>query len=412
MAEIEKLSALKVARATRPGRLADGGNLYLQVTSATVKSWIFRFQLNGRSREMGLGALSTLSLAEAREKARECRKLLLDGVDPIEAREAKRTQARHEAAGSITFRECAEAYVTAHATGWSNEEHRRQWRSTLATFAYPVFGDLPVAAIDTGLVMRCLEPLWSTRAVTAGRLRGRIEAVLDWATVRGYRRQGVNPAAWRGHLSHLLPPLSKVRTVEHHPALPYSEIGAFMAELRKQGGAPARALELTILTAGRAGEIVGARWGEINFNEALWTIPASRMKGRRPHRIPLSEPAMAVIEHMRKIGSSNEFVFPGRRAGKPLGNDGLFVLLRRMGRDDLTAHGFRSTFRDWAAEQTAFPSEVVEMALAHAVGNKVEAAYRRGDLFEKRRRLMDEWARYCASPVKAGKVVPIQRAKA
>jgi integrase len=308
----------------------------------------------------------------------------------------------------MTFREGAETYIAAHKAGWKNPKHAAQWPATLATYVYPVFGDLPVQAIDTGLVMKALEPIWTAKPETATRVRGRIESVIDWATARGYR-QGENPARWRGHLENLFPKKSKVRRVEHHPALPYDEIGAFTASLRGQGGIGARALEFLILTAARTGEVIGARWDEFDLAQKVWTVPAERMKAGKEHRVPLSAPALAIVEAMRETRES-EFVFPGGKRGKPLSNMAMLKLLKRMGRDDLTAHGFRSSFRDWAAESTGFPSEVVEMALAHMVGDKVEAAYRRGDLFAKRRQLMEAWARYCEARRVSGDVVNLSAA--
>jgi integrase len=408
VADTRKLSALKVARLTKPGLYGDGGGLYLQVTSPVARSWIFKFQRGGRQRMMGLGSHDIVPLAEARDKAIDCRRLLLDGIDPIDARDAERAQAKLEAAKSITFKECATAYVKAHRAGWGSAKHATQWESSLSTHCYPVIGLLAVQDIDTGLVMRVLQPMWSTKAVTAGRLRCRIEAVLDWATVHGYRR-GENPARWRGHLDKLLPKLGRVRKVKHFPALPYVEIGGFIAELRKQENIGARALEFVILTAARTGEVVGARWDELDVDGGTWTVPASRTKTGREHRVPLSTAAVAVLEQMRRI-AQNDFVFPGANRDQPISDMRMFDLLRRMDRADLTVHGFRSTFRDWAAEQTAFPNEVVEMALGHAVSGRVEAAYRRGDLFQKRRKLMEAWASYCENPAKAGQVVAIRQA--
>jgi integrase len=405
---MERLTALAVSRAKEPGYYPDGGGLYLHITATGAKSWAYRFMLDGKAREMGLGPLPDTTLSEARGKALEARKLRREGIDPIEHRKALRDSARLDAARAITFRECADAYIRAHRAGWRNAKHADQWTNTLKTYAYPTFGTLPVQGIDITLVTKVLEPIWSEKPETAGRVRGRIEVILDWATVRGYR-QGENPARWRGHLDKLLPKRSKVARVEHHSALPYREIGAFLASLRAQEGTGARALEFAILTAGRTGEILGARWDEIDLDARVWTVPAGRMKGEREHRVPLSPPAVAVLESLTEL-RTDDYVFPGGRTGKPLSNMAMLVLLRRMKRGDLTVHGFRSTFRDWAADQTAYPNEVVEMALAHAVGNKVEAAYRRGDLFDKRRRLMDDWATYCAAPAADGKVVPIRQA--
>jgi integrase len=273
--------------------------------------------------------------------------------------------------------------------------NRIQWPATLATYVNPIFGDLPVQAIDVGLVMKAIEPIWTVKPETASRVRGRIESVLDWATTRGYR-QGENPARWRGHLENLLPKKTKVRRVKHHAALPYPEIPEFMVELRAQPGIAARALEFAILTAGRTSEVIGARWDEINLIERLWTIPADRMKAGKEHRVPLSDTALTIVTQMRGI-SHGDFVFPGTRVGRPLSNMSMLMTLRRMNRGELTAHGFRSSFRDWGAERTSFPAEVAEMALAHTVGDKVEAAYRRGDMFDKRRQLGDAWASFCGA---------------
>lgn len=305
----------------------------------------------------------------------------------------------------MTFDACAAAYIEAQEAAWRNPKHRQQWRNTLSTYASPVFGSLPVQAVDVGLVMKCLEPIWTTKPETASRLRGRIESILDWAAVRGYRR-GDNPARWRGHLDKLLPARGKIRQVEHHSALPYSEIAEFLTALRAEEGVAARALEFLVLTATRTGEVIAARWDEVHLKEKVWVVPAVRMKAGREHRVPLSAAALAVLQQMREA-REGEFIFPGGKAGRPLSNMAMLKVLRRMDRADLTAHGFRSTFRDWAAERTNFPREVAEMALAHTVSDKVEAAYRRGDLFQKRRQLMEAWARSCGSPARGGELVAI-----
>jgi integrase len=298
----------------------------------------------------------------------------------------------------MTFRQCAEAYIKAQATGWKNPKHAAQWPSTLGAYVYPIFGALAVQAVDVGLVMKALEPIWTEKPETASRVRGRIEAVLDWATASKYRK-GENPARWKGHLENLLPKKSKVRRVEHHAALPYAELGAFMADLRQREGTAARALEFAILTAARTGEVIGATWDEVDFEARLWTIPGDRMKAGREHRVPLGEAALSILRPLYEVRTGDR-VFP-------ISNMAMLMLLRRMGQADLTAHGFRSTFSDWCAEQTSFPSEVREMALAHVVGDKVEAAYRRGDLFEKRRQLSEAWAAFCDSPTRIGKVESI-----
>jgi integrase len=406
---INRLSPRTVAAINKAGMHADGGGLYLQVSRYDTKSWIFRFALNGRERQMGLGSLNTITLADARAEAGECRKMLREGLDPIEARNARRNRQRLEVATSMTFQQCAESYIEVHRSGWRNAKHGDQWNNTLATYAYPVFGNLPVSAVDVRLVMKALQPIWSTKTETATRVRGRIERILDWAAVQKYR-EGENPARWRGHLDKLLPKPSKVRKVKHHAALPYKDIGAFMVGLRNREAIAARGLEFLILTATRTSEALESQWGEIDLTGKVWTIPADRMKSDKEHRIPLSPPAVALIEAMKKI-SQSDYVFPGARSKRPLSNMAFLQLLKRMGHGDLTAHGFRSTFRDWAAERTNTPNEVAEMALAHVVGDKVEAAYRRGDLFDKRRRLMDDWAEFCSKvPVQSDgdKVVPIK----
>jgi len=305
----------------------------------------------------------------------------------------------------MTFDECSAAYIEAHKASWKNSKHYDQWRNTLAAYASPIFGSLPVDEVDTGLVIRALERIWNDKTETASRVRGRIESVLDWAKVRELR-SGDNPARWRGHLEELLPLPRKIAKVSHHAALPYQDVGEFMAKLRSQDSAAALALEFTVLTAARTVEVIGARWTEFDLKEKIWTVPAERMKSKREHRVPLSAAAIKVLKEM--LGRDENFIFPGQRHGSSLSNMAMLAVLKRMDRHDLTVHGFRSTFRDWCAEATAFPSDVAEMALAHVIKNRTEAAYRRGDLFEKRRRLMDSWARYCSkAPVKAS-VTPIK----
>ena len=390
---IGKLTALEVSRAKRPGMYGDGGGLSLQVTSATAKSWIFRYG----KRYLGLGSAFTTSLQEARDLAYECRRLLRDGVDPLEARKARKAQTKLEAAKLVTFKEAAESFIEANHSSWKNAKHHRQWITTLAQFAYPIIGNLPVQEIDTPLMLKVLEPIWNTIPETAYRLRGRIEAVLDSAKARGHRI-GENPARWRGHLDKILP---KVRRGNHHKAMPYAEIPAFIAKLHQQEGVAARALELVVLTAARTGEVLGARWDEINLDDAVWTIPASRMKAGREHRIPLSSAAKQIIAAMMAQGTG-ELVFSG------LSEKSLYHLLRYHLKVGATAHGFRSSFSDWSHEQTAHSAHTIETSLAHSVGNAVEQAYRRGDLFEKRRKLMDAWSTYCATP-KADKVIAFKR---
>jgi integrase len=406
---IHRVSKSKIEKTTKRGLHADGGGLYLQVAANGSRSWLFRYARRDRTRHVGLGPTHAIDLDGARAKARECRRLLHDGIDPLEHKNGQRLTAQLEAAKAMTFDQCAEAYVDAHATGWKNAKHIAQWRSTLKTYVTPKFGSLPVQAIDTTLVMRALDPIWKTKPETASRLRGRIEAILGWASVRGYR-QGENPARWKGHLDQLLPARGKVRAVEHHSALPYAEIGAFMADLRSREAVAARALEFLILNASRTSEVLLARWAEIDFGDQIWTIPAERMKGKREHRVPLSDAALAVLEKMKAI-RDGDYIFPGTKGGRPLSNMSMLKLLERMDYGNLTAHGFRSTFRDWAAERTNFMNEVVEMALAHTIASKAEAAYRRGDLFEKRRTLMEVWAEACMEPMPSAgaKIVPFAK---
>jgi len=385
------------------GRFHDGHGLYLQIFNRKSASWVLRYVRHGRERMLGLGPVHVVGLAEARQRARAARLQLLDGIDPVEDRQAKQVAAKVAAAKTITFAACAEQYQAAHEGQWRSPKHREQFIGTLRTYAFPIFGELPVSAIDTGLVLRALEPLWGSKTETARRVRGRIERVLDWATVRNYRA-GDNPARWKGHLSEALPTRAKA-AVPHLAALPYGEVATFMAELRAQDGMGARALEFVILTAARSAEVLGAKWAEIDLENRTWTVPASRMKAQREHRVPLSDPAIELLQSL-PTEDGNDFVFIGGR-GAGLSTMAMPHYLRRM-RPDVTVHGFRSSFRDWAAERTNFAREVAEMALAHTIPDAVEAAYRRGDLFEKRRRLMDEWSRFCTRPGAGGEVVPLR----
>jgi len=402
---LEKLSAVQVARLKTPGYYGDGGGLWLQVGANATKSWIFRFTLAGKAREMGLGALHTVSLAEARHRAREKRLMVLDGIDPIEARRAGERTAVSNAARAVTFKAEAEAYIEAHRAAWKNAKHADQWANTLETYAYPHIGQMLASEIDVDHVLACLRPIWSSKTETATRVRGRIEAVLDYATVLKHRA-GDNPARWRGNLKSLLAAPSKVAKTEHHAALPYAEAAAFMRALRAQEGLSARALEFTILTAARTSEAVAARWPEFDLEAAVWTVPASRMKAKKAHRVPLSKPVLRLLKGLQ--GLDAVLVFPGAKSGKPLSNMAMLTLLqKRMARPDLTVHGFRSTFRDWAAETTSYAGEVVEMALAHRIEDETEAAYRRGDLFAKRARLMQAWADFCGRDTTSATVTPI-----
>jgi len=396
--EIQRLTALAVTRASKPGLYADGAGLYLRVSRNGSKSWAFRFTLRGKPREMGLGGLTKVTLADARKKAADARLLLSDGRDPLDLRQeedAKRIkEEKLAAARGMTFEKCAEAYIAAHEPSWRNEKHKQQWRNTIATYVAPVFGKTPVQDIDLDLVMKVIEPIWNTKTETARRIRGRIEVILDWAKVRGYR-SGENPARWRGQMDQLLPARSKLNAVKHHAALPYSELPNFMDTLRAIPGDSAAALEFLILTAARTSEVIYAKWVEVDFKKKLWTVPGVRMKSRREHRVPLSSAAIEVLKRMEN--RKGQYVFPGRSPDAPLSNMALLMTLGRMNCADITAHGFRSTFRDWAAECTNFPSEAVEMALAHVIEGKTEAAYRRGDLLEKRRQMMDAWAEYSSN---------------
>jgi integrase len=392
-----KLSAARVAKLAKRGRYSDGGGLWLQVSKWDTKAWVFRWERESRERMMGLGATGTVTLANARERARRCRLMVLDGVDPIEQRTAERSQRRVEAAKSATFQECAEQYVASHRAAWRNAKHAEQWESTLRRFAFPVFGNVSVNAIDTTLMIRVLEPIWRKTPETGSRVRGRIESVLDWATVRGFRA-GDNPARWRGHLSKLFPSRRKVRATRHHPALAYGEVPGFMIELRERHGAAARALEFLILTGARTGEVLGAAWREVDPGARIWTVPASRTKTGREHRQPLTDAAMCALG---TPGHPETPLFP-------VGRTAILEIMRAM-RPGCVPHGFRSSFRDWAAERTNFPQEVCETALGHLVGDAVQRAYRRGDLFDKRRRLMDAWAGFCAKPAAGADVLPMGR---
>jgi len=401
------LSSASVAKLTTPGRYAVGDGVYLQISEWNNKisrAWLLRFQLNGKARHMGLGPYGLVTLAEARAKARDARRLLLDKVDPIEARRAQHRKRLLETARGKTFRECAEGYIASHEAGWRDPRSHKQWVRSLVAYAYPHIGDLSVTDIDTALVLATLEPIWKAKPETASRVRGRIESILDWAKARGYR-EGENPARWRGHLDNLLPARSRVRRVEHFAALPYAELPTLMAKLRTRPELSAAALEFLILTAARTNEVLGARWDEVGGN--VWTVSAERMKAGKAHRVPLSNRAAEILTSLPREG---EFIFVGARTSAASNPHQLKRVLQRAGYDDITVHGFRSTFRDWAAETTAFPNHVVEMALAHTIPSAVEASYRRGDLFEKRRELMEAWSEYCSKPGAASDaVVPLRQ---
>lgn len=385
-----RLTVIKVQREVTPGRYSDGGNLYLFVRGDGGRVWTFRYKAaTGRQREMALGAVADITLSEAREKARDARRLLDAGTDPIDAR----ASAKREAIGlGNTFREISALYIKAHEDGWKNAKHRQQWANTLETYAHPIMGELAISKIAVGDVLRVLEPVWREKPETASRLRGRVEAVLDYATARGWRT-GDNPARWKGHLANLLPKRSKLAAVEHHAALPYGETPAFIQRLATLPGLAATAMRFTILTAARTGEVIGATWQEIDERAKVWTVPAERMKAGREHRVPLSPAALAVLASLRTPDTKpSDFVFPGSGKAGHMSNMSMTAVLRRMKRGDLTVHGFRSTFRDWAAETNPAPREVAEAALAHTLRDRVEAAYRRGDLLERRAKLMADWA--------------------
>jgi integrase len=402
-----------VVKNAKPGRHADGGGLHLLVKESGARSWVYRFMLRGKSRDVGLGAaagVGALTLSAARDAADALRLKVKAGVDPLEERqrlsaEALAAKQAAEIAG-VTFKAVAETYIAANEDGWRNAKHRQQWRNTLSTYVYPEIGELPVADIATAHVLKIIEPIWKAKPETASRIRGRIETVLDAAKARGYRA-GENPARWRGHIAQILPARTRL-TRGHHKALPYDQVPSFVQGLREREAVAALALEFVILTATRTSEAIAATWGEIDLEKAVWTIPAGRMKAGKEHRVPLSPRAVEILESLKPLHSS--WVFPGTKGGK-LSSMAMTMLLRRM-KIDATVHGFRSAFRDWAAECTGYAHEVCEMALAHVIGNKAEAAYRRGDLFEKRRRLMADWATFCAFPAaNTSNVQPIRKAE-
>ena len=402
---MKDFTAKAVAALRAPGKHRVSRNLYLQITETDARSWLFRYMRHGTSHWHGLGSCDLVPLAEARDKAIVCRKMLLAGTDPIEHERIQRLKALGAAASMVTFRDCAERYITAHESSWRNPKHAAQWPSTLATYVYPVIGAVPVGAVDVGLVMRILDPIWQEKPETASRVRGRIETVLDWATARGYR-QGDNPARWRGHLDQLLPKKTKVRKVRHQPAMPYADVPAFMAALRAQDSISAKALEFTILAAVRTGETIHASWDEVDLTTKAWTIPGRRTKAAKDHRVPLSDRTLEVLKSLPRE-RDNPHLFIGAHKSKGLSNMAMLELLRGQAGNGYTVHGFRSSFRDWCAEQTNYPRELAEAALAHVLKDKTEAAYQRGDLFEKRRKLMRAWAGYCAAPAQRGEVVAI-----
>ncbi|MDN5871356.1 MAG: integrase arm-type DNA-binding domain-containing protein [Nitrococcus sp.] len=404
-----ELSALAVRRLSRPGWHAVGGvaGLLLRISDTGARYWVLRIRMSGRRRDIGIGSYPEVSLARAREQAREMRAQAREGLDPIESRAAARAALLAARDSRLTFDAAARKCIAAKRAEFRNAKHAAQWESTLSTYASPVIGALPVADVELAHIVTILEPIWTIKTETATRVRGRIEAVLSWATVGGYRK-GENPARWRGHLDAVLPKPRKIAKTRHHRALPWPQIGAFMAELRRREGMAARALEFLILTAARSGEVRGATWSEIDQQASVWTVPAERIKAGKEHRVPLCEAAMAVLEALPRF-AGNDLVFPAARGGQ-LSDMSLSAVMRRMNADAVP-HGFRSTFRTWAAETTNYPREVAEQCLAHAIPSPVERAYRRGDLFAKRTRLMNEWARYCDTIAPAGEVVAIRGAK-
>jgi integrase len=396
MRELDKLTARTVASISTKGRYSDGGGLWLQVGPSGNKAWLFRYVRHGRAHSMGLGAVHTINLAQARERARKARELLLDGKDPLREKRTTAAAERIAAARAMTFEQCAEEFlrVSPLAKQWTNIVHCEQWHQSLRAYAYPTLGAVDVADIDTALVLKTLLPIWETKHETASRVRGRIERVLSWAKTSGFRT-GDNPAAW----DNFKDILGGKREQVHHAALPYAELPAFMEELRARDGIAARALELIVLTATRRGEALGAKWSEIDFDAKVWTIPAERMKRRKLHRVPLTSQTLGLLRTLPRTG---EFVFPG--TGKHISERGLRDIVQVLA-PGTTIHGFRSTFADWARERTSYSRDIVERCLAHAIKDKTEAAYHRGDQLEKRRRLLGEWARYCSSPAMEGTVV-------
>jgi integrase len=406
---INRLTARTVINTKKPGWYPDGAGLYLQVASPTSKTWVYRYQINGKERRHGLGSYdkNDHTLEWARREVERCKEIRNEGHDPIDYKRAQKLEKNLEEAKSTTFKECALAYIESHKRGWKNAKHESQWRNTLETYAYPVIGDLGVQDIDIGLVMDVLEPIWYQKTETASRVRQRIENILDWATVKKYR-SGDNPALWRGRLDKLLPKRTKVQKPVHFAAMDYRDVPEYFQSLRKRDSVATRALAFTILTAARNGEARAVTTDEIDGSAKVWVIPDSRMKADREHRVPLSPEALKILKEMEPFQRhTDNYIFPGQARDKPISEASLLKVVKQND-STLTVHGFRSSFRDWCAEQTSFPREVAEAALAHSVKDKTEAAYQRGDLFEKRRILMDHWAQYCLKGVGTTKVVPIR----
>lgn len=403
-----ELSALEVSRLKAPGLVSVGvvPGLSLQISPTCSRSWILRMKVGSKRRDMGLGQYPGVTLAQAREKARQAREVIDHGQDPILNRQRAQSRLRADQASAVTFEAAASAFMNAKSPEWSNPKHAAQWIATLATYAYPVIGQVHVADVKQAHVLQILEPIWVTKTETASRLRGRIENVLDWAKARGYRSDE-NPARWRGHLDKLLSAPEKTTRIVHHPAVPVNDATAFYTALHQRTGMSARALEFALLTAARSGEVRHAIWSELDLDAGLWVIPAERMKARKEHRVPLSKQAIQILRDLPRLEGS-EFVFPAPRAGA-LSDMALTGVMRRMALT-FVPHGLRSTFRDWTAERTSYPRDLAEMALAHTVGNKVEAAYRRGDMLERRSAMMQTWADFLATPeTKGKKVLPLTR---
>ncbi|MDA7568642.1 integrase arm-type DNA-binding domain-containing protein [Emcibacteraceae bacterium] len=404
--QINKLTDRGIKAQDKPGRYADGNGLYLQVGKSGAKSWIFRFMLDSNSREMGLGPIRIITLSQAREEANYCKNLLRSGIDPIRARDERIAVEKESNKEMLSFQKCTEGYLKAHSASWRSARHAEIWHSSVKRFAYPIIGPIHVNKIERGHIMNILDPIWREKTETASRLRGRLESILNWATVQEYRK-GDNPARWRGYLDQLLPKPSEIHTVKHFPALPYREINSFMNKLRQREAQSALCLRLIILTATRSGEARGAKWGEFDLAKAEWTIPAERMKAKKEHVIPLSAEAVSIVQSLPHM-SRSDYLFPSSRSLKPLSDVVFKKLMERMNVSNITTHGFRSTFRDWAAEQTSFPREVIENALSHQLKDKAEAAYFRSNLLDKRRELMDKWADYTKLETKSdAKVINI-----
>jgi len=403
----EQLTALSVKKLSKAGSYADGKGLYLQVSNTGSKAWFYRYEKNGKGRKHGLGSYPTVSLILARQDADACRLLRKNGIDPIEHKKQQATERELEKAKNVTFKECALAYIESHKAGWKNRKHEQQWRNTLETYAYPFIGNLAVQDVDTCQVLKILEPIWFDKTETASRVRQRIENILDWAKVRKYC-SGENPALWRGHLNQILPKRTKVQKVKHFSAMPYADVPEYYRNLRKLDTIAAKSLAFIILTSSRSSEARGATWEEIDLKKGIWTIPDERMKADRPHRVPLSKEAITILEAVKPFARKDGLIFPGLKQNRAISEAACMKLLK-ADHPTLTIHGFRSSFRDWCAEMTNYPREVAEAALAHTLKDKVEAAYQRGDIFEKRRKLMDAWSNYCLNGKKSTNVIPLKK---